>query len=123
MPHLILEYTENVEFESRPFFSALHEAIVATGAVNMKGLWSRAIKLTDYYIADGNPDYKLVHLRIVLREGRPRGVREQISQQAMAHLEETFGHYRESGHITISTDVKELEFGLALTKHNIPIVG
>ena len=120
MPNLILEYTDNVKFDSKTFFQQLHETIAATGAVNMKGLKSRAIKLADYYIADGNPDYKFVHLNIVLREGRPHAVREEIAQRAMAVLEATFGHYREAGHINLSTDMSELEVGLALTNHNIP---
>lgn len=123
MPHLILEYTDNLEFDVRTFFQELHEALVETGAVNMKGLKSRAIKLTDYYIADGHDGYKMVHLNIVLREGRPREIREEIAQRAMAHLEKTFGHHRENGYINISTDMSELEFGLALVHHNIPVGG
>ena len=122
MPSLILEYTDNIEFDSRSFFEQLHTSLVDTGAINLKGLKSRAIQLNDYYIADGNPEYKFVHLNIVLREGRSREVREDIAQRAMALLEATFGHYRDGGYISLSTDMKELEHGLALTKHNIPIV-
>lgn len=120
MPNLILEYTDNVEFEPKSFFRGLHNTLVETGAINMKGLKSRAIKLTDYYIADGDQEYKMVHLNILLREGRSRQVREEIAQRAMSHLEATFGHYRERGYISLSTDMKELEVGLALTHHNIP---
>ena len=121
MPHLILEYSDNVDFDSQSLFQQLHESLVATGAVNMKGLKSRAIKVTDYYIADGNPDYKFVHLNIVLREGRPREMREEIAQRAMALLEKTFGHYRDDGHISLSTHMQELVKELDLTRHNIPM--
>ena len=123
MPNLILEYSDNVEFDSCAFFKALHNSLVETGAVNMKGLKSRAIKLTNYYIADGNPEYKMVHLDIVLREGRSREIREEIARRAMVQLEATFGHYRQDSYINLSTDMKELEVGLALTNHNIPIGG
>ncbi|MEM7538163.1 MAG: hypothetical protein AAF639_38700 [Chloroflexota bacterium] len=122
MPNLILEYTDNVEFDAHALFKQLHETMVDTGAIRMKGLKSRSIKLTDYYLADGDPDYKLVHLNIVLREGRSREVREDIAQRAMAVLESTFGHYRNNGgHISLTTDMKELEHGLALTNSNFPI--
>ncbi|MEM7126849.1 MAG: hypothetical protein AAF702_11015 [Chloroflexota bacterium] len=120
MPNLILEYSDNVEFDSKSFFRQLHESLVETGAFNLKGLKSRAVQVSDYYIADGNPEYKFVHLNIVLREGRSRAVREEIAQRAMVLLEATFGHYREGGHINLSTDMNELEVGLALTNHNIP---
>ncbi|MEM7798917.1 MAG: hypothetical protein AAF633_07005 [Chloroflexota bacterium] len=120
MPHLILEYSDNVEFDHKAFFEALHASLVETGAINLKGLKSRAVKRSEYYIADGNRDYKFVHLLLVLREGRSREVREDIAQRMMAQLEATFGHYRQSGHISLSNDMQELEYGLALTKGNIP---
>lgn len=122
MPHLTLEYSDNVEFDSKAFFRELHETLVETGAVRMKGLKSRAIKMTDYYIADGNPEYKYVHLNIVLREGRPKEVKEEIAQRAMAVLEKTFGHYRETGYIGLSNDMSELLWGVALRSSNIPIL-
>lgn len=122
MPHLILEYTDNVKFDHNIFFERLHHALVETGAVRLKGLKSRAIKLTDYVIADGNPEYRLVHLTMVMREGRPREIKEEIAQILMAHLEETFGHYSEGAGISISNDMQELQFGIALTSNNIPIL-
>jgi len=68
--------------------------------------------------------FQQLHQSIVetgaLREGRPRAVREEIAQRAMSLMDATFGHYRDDGHISLSTDMKELEVGLALTKHNIP---
>lgn len=123
MPHLILEYSDNLEFDSQTFFRELHESLAEMDSVNMKGLKSRAIKLTDYYIADGYAGYKMAHLTVVLREGRPRAVQEEIAQRVMAQLEKTFGHHRENGYLNISTDMKELEHGIALVKHNIPVGG
>ncbi len=120
MPHMILEYSENVEFDTQAFFTELHQSLVETGAINLKGLKSRAIKLTDYLIADGNPEYKMVHLTMVIREGRSEEIKKEISERAMALLEKTFGHYRENGHISLSTDMSELIKGIDLTNHNIP---
>ncbi|MEM9775661.1 MAG: 5-carboxymethyl-2-hydroxymuconate Delta-isomerase [Chloroflexota bacterium] len=123
MPNLILQHTNNVEFDVEAFFHPLHEALVATGAVRMKGIKSRCVRLEQFYIADGHPDYKLVHVDIILREGRSQEVKEQISQIVMEHLKDSFGHYRENGYISFSTDMKELIHGLALTDNNIPLDG
>ena len=123
MPHLILEYSDNLSFDSKTFFRELHESLAEMDSINMKGLKSRAVKLTDYYLADGYEGYKMVHLNVVIREGRPRAVREEIAQRVMAQLEKTFGHHRENGYINLSTDMKELEVGLALVNHNIPVGG
>lgn len=124
MPHLVLEYSDNVEFEAQPLFSRLHNELVATGAVNLKGLKSRAIRHTEYRIADGHQGYGFVHLNILLRAGRPLETQQEIAKQAMAVLEETFGHYFDQGnYLSLSVDIKQMLPGIALTNHNIPAGG
>jgi 5-carboxymethyl-2-hydroxymuconate isomerase len=123
MPHLTLEYSDNVVFEVQPLLAHLHDELVATGAVNLKGLKSRAIHHTDYRIADGYSGYAFVHLNILLREGRPLETQQEVAKRAMAVLEETFGHYFDKGYISLSVDIKEMKGGLALTNHNIPSGG
>jgi 5-carboxymethyl-2-hydroxymuconate isomerase len=123
MPHLTLEYTGNLDFEVQPLLARLHSAVVATGAVNLKGLKSRALQHDDYRIADGNPDYAFVHVNLLIREGRPLEVQKDLAQRVMAVLKETFGHRFEDGHLSLSVDVKEMRKGVALTFHNIPEMG
>jgi 5-carboxymethyl-2-hydroxymuconate isomerase len=123
MPHLTLEYSDNLEFKIQPLFARLHDELVATGAVNLKGLKSRAIRHTEYRIADGYPDYAFVHLNILLRKGRPLETQQEVAQRAMTVLEETFGHYFDQGYLSLSVDIKEMAAGVALTNHNIPAGG
>ena len=123
MPHLSLEYSDNVEFEIQPLLTRLHEAMVATGAVNMKGLKSRAIRRSDYRVADGYEGYKFVHLNILIRDGRPLETQQEMAKRTMTVLEDVFGHYFEDGYISLSVDIKEMKAGLAITKHNIPTGG
>lgn len=123
MPHLTLEYSDNLEFEVQPLLARLHEELAATGAVNLKGLKSRAIRHTEYRIADGYKGYAFVHLNILLREGRPLETQQEVARRTMAVLEETFGHYFDSGYLSLSVDIKEMKEGLALTNHNIPAGG
>lgn len=123
MPHLTLEYSDNLEFDAQPLLARLHDELVATGAVNMKGLKSRAIRHTEYRLADGYPGYAFVHLNILLREGRPLETQQEVARRAMAVLEDTFGHYFKQGYISLSVDIKEMKPGVAITKHNIPAKG
>ena len=121
MPHLILEYTNNIEpFAVQPLLAKLHEEMVATGAVNLKGLKSRAICHADYRIGDGNESYAFVHVQMWIRDGRSLETKQDMAQRAMAILEETFGHRRENGYLSLSVDVQEMAKGIALTNHNIP---
>lgn len=123
MPHLTLEYTDNLEFEIQPLLARLHAELAATGAINLKGLKSRAVRHSDYRIADGNPEYAFVHVGLLIREGRPVDVQKDAAQRMMNILKETFGHRYEHGYLSLSVDIKEMREGIAMTLHNIPDIG
>ena len=123
MPHLTLEYTDNLEFDVQPLLARLHEEVVATGAINLKGIKSRAVRHTEYRIADGNKDYAFVHVNLLIREGRPIEIQKDAAQRVMAVLKDVFGQRFENGHLSLSVDLKEMREGIALTEHNIPAVG
>jgi 5-carboxymethyl-2-hydroxymuconate isomerase len=123
MPHLTLEYSSNLEFEIQPLLARLHAELVATGAVNLKGLKSRAIRHSEYRIADGNPDYAFVHVNLLIREGRPPEVQREFAQRVLAVLQETFGDRFETGHLALSVDVEEMREGIWASFHNIPEIG
>ncbi len=120
MPHLTLEYTDNIEVDVQTLLARLHEEVVATGAINLKGLKSRAVRHTEYRIADGNPKYAFVHVSLLIREGRSIEIQKEATRRVMAVLKDTFGHRFEKDHLSLSVDIKEMREGIALTEHNIP---
>jgi 5-carboxymethyl-2-hydroxymuconate isomerase len=120
MPHLTLEYTDNLDFEVQPLLARLHEEVVATGAINLKGIKSRAIRHTQYRIADGDPQYAFVHVGLLIREGRPVEIQKEATRRVMAVLKEAFGHRFEKEYLSLSVDLKEMREGIGLTEHNIP---
>lgn len=120
MPHLTLEYSDNIEVDVQPLLARLHEEVVATGAINLKGIKSRAIKHTQYRLADGDPDYAFVHVGLLIREGRPIEVQKEATQRVMKVLKETFGHLFKKRKLSLTVDLKEMRDGIALTEHNIP---
>jgi 5-carboxymethyl-2-hydroxymuconate isomerase len=120
MPHLTLEYTDNLDFEVQPLLARLHEEVVATGAINLKGIKSRAIRHTQYRFADGDPQYAFVHVGLLIREGRPVEIQKEATRRVMAVLKEAFGHRFEKEYLSLSVDLKEMREGIGLTEHNIP---
>ena len=120
MPHLTLEYTDNIDVDVEPLLARLHEDVVATGAINLKGIKSRAIKHTQYRIADGDPDYAFVHVGLLIREGRPIEIQKEATERVMNVLKETFGHLFQKRKLSLTVDLKEMRDGIALTEHNIP---
>jgi len=123
MPHLTVEYTDNLNFDVQRLFARLHDELVATGAVNLKGIKSRAIRHTEYRIADGDEGYAFVHVNLLIREGRPLEIQQDATRRVMAVLQDTFGHRFENEYLSLSVDIKEMCQGLALTDHNLPAAG
>lgn len=123
MPHLTLEYTENLDFDIQPLLARLHTELVATGAINLRGIKSRAVQRSQYRIADGDPEYAFVHVSLLIREGRPIEIQQEAAQRVLMVLKETFGDRFENSYLSISVDIKEMRDGIAQTLHNIPEKG
>ena len=122
MPHLTLEYTDNLEFEVQPLLARLHAELVATGAINLKGIKSRAVRHSEYRIADGNKDYAFVHVNLLIREGRSPEIQKDAAQRVMAVLKESFGYRFKDEYLSLSVNIGEMRDGVALTDHNIPSI-
>ena len=123
MPNLTLEYTDNLDFDVQSLLERLHSELVATGAINLKGIKSRAVRHSEYRIANGNPEYAFVSVSLLIREGRPDEVQKDMTQRIMAVLKKTFGKRFENGYLSLTVDIKEMRDGIALTYHNIPDLG
>lgn len=120
MPHLTLEYSANLEFEIQPLLERLHTELVATGAIQLKAIKSRAIRIQDFRIADGNPEYAFVHVNLLIRAGRPFEVQQDAAKRVLDVLKATFGQRYETGYLSLSVDIKEMRDGIAQSLHNIP---
>lgn len=124
MPNILIEYSDNLDFDIDALLQRLHEAYVDVETIRMKGLKSRAVRHTEYRVADGYPRYGFVYLDMMIREGRPRALQEKIAQLGMEILEETFAEYKaQGGYVALAVNVRELFNGLALNSNNIPLNG
>ncbi|MDB2606242.1 5-carboxymethyl-2-hydroxymuconate Delta-isomerase [Zobellia sp.] len=119
MPHITFEHSANVTIDFQSFFKELTEQLVATGNVPKLGVKCRAVSSVDYYIIDGNPEYKMVNLLFKLREGRSFEIRQEISTIGMKLMERYFEKEIETKKIILSTEVKELVKELDLTKNAV----
>jgi 5-carboxymethyl-2-hydroxymuconate isomerase len=88
MPHLTLEYTDNLKLKVnlRKLFSELHSEIFATGEFVFDEIKSRAIMLEDYYIGDGNPDKAFIHLKISMLDSRNLEFKKSVARNLLTVL-------------------------------------
>ena len=115
MPHITIEKTANVEMKFHSFFKELTESLVKTGHASQLGIKCRVVTSEDFYIADGNPKFKMVNLLFRLREGRSPEVLEKFSQLGMDLMKKYLNSEIEKKQIILSTEIKELIKGRDFT--------
>lgn len=78
MPHIVIEYTANLEpaLQLPTLIAALHEVAAGIEAFPLAGLRTRAERRDHYLIADGHADNAFVHLSLRIAHGRSLEVRK-----------------------------------------------
>jgi len=115
MPHITLECTENIDMDFRTFFAELSDKLIETGHASKMGIKCRVLKTNDFYIIDGNNDYKMVNLLYRLREGRTKEVLQNFSEIGITLLKSHLSKEVNSKQIILSTEIKELIKGQDIT--------
>ncbi len=96
MPHLIVEYSANVEpeIDLPSLMAKLRDTAVQSGFMALGGIRVRAERRDQYLVADGDPENGFVHIMVRLAQGRPVEIRRQFSDQlydiASEHLDALF---------------------------------
>jgi 5-carboxymethyl-2-hydroxymuconate isomerase/predicted nucleic acid-binding protein len=111
MPHLRLEYTDNV---ARPvpfdeLFSRLHQTLARTAGVPLEACKSRAVCRGAFRVGEGRHDQAFVHLEIALLTGRPPEKHREIAAACLEILEEAYVRSLHSLDLQITVEVRGME--------------
>ena len=88
MPHLTLEYTDNLHALDAPaLLSAMNAALVDSGQFEEFDIKSRAIRLDCFAIGTSNAGRGFAHARLALLSGRTPAVKADLSQRLLAVLQ------------------------------------
>lgn len=121
MPHIVIEYSANLEDELRPMrlVEALHATALETGVFPLAGLRSRAERRDLYLVADGDPDHIFIAVTVRIGQGRDAATRLRVAETLMAVLErETAGIFQRRG-LALSLDVSEIDGTASLKTNNL----
>ncbi|MEZ5825244.1 MAG: 5-carboxymethyl-2-hydroxymuconate Delta-isomerase [Geminicoccaceae bacterium] len=82
MPHLIVEYSGNLEgrVDMRGLCDTLRRAAIETGVFPMPGIRVRAVRCDIFSIADGNPENAFIDISIRLRAGREMDAKKRATE-------------------------------------------
>ena len=113
MPHLIVEYSANLEprLGLEDLMVKLRDVAVAGGVFPLAGIRVRAACRERYLIADGNPAHGFVHVMARIGEGRAESVRRAQAQalfdELRDHLQPLFND--QDGGLAVSLELVEID--------------
>ena len=92
MPHIRLEYTNNItiEFDFNDLFQEVHQVLNQVAGIKIENCKSRAICLTDFYAGNGEKQGSFVHLDVSFFEGRSTLVKKEVGEKLLGVLRKYF---------------------------------
>ncbi|MBM4188008.1 MAG: 5-carboxymethyl-2-hydroxymuconate Delta-isomerase [Gemmatimonadetes bacterium] len=110
MPHFVVEYTANLDAEVRigRLLTAVNEAIAKRPEVfPIGGIRSRAVRVTEYAIADGAADYAFVHAVLTIGSGRSAELRRAVGDEIFAVMKAHFAELQSKRYLALSLELNE----------------
>lgn len=90
MPHLTLEYTNNLAtINAGRILLALNHALVASGHFKEMDIKSRAIALDTWHVGVTTAPHAFVHVKLAILSGRPPEVKSALSNALLRVLSES----------------------------------
>jgi 5-carboxymethyl-2-hydroxymuconate isomerase len=127
MPHLILEYSQNLSdpLDHQVLFAKLHAVLERVDGVRPAEIKSRAIAHEHYRIGRGAPENVFVHLTVAILAGRDLHCRERLSAELLAILREALARTWEERPCDLTVDIREMQretYGKAMNTQPATII-
>lgn len=109
MPHLTLEYTNNLD-AIRPdcVLLALNHALVASEHFNEMDIKSRAVSLDTWRVGVSSEEYGFIHVKLAILSGRSTQVKSELSNALLRVLRAACKGL--TGHpVQLCVEVQEIE--------------
>lgn len=111
MPHIIIEYSANLEdtLDIAAFCEHLRKTASGIDAFPTPGIRVRAFKADFYAIADGNPDHAFLDISLRLRGGRPDDVKKASTEEMFAAVTSYLASTLESRSLAVSFEMRDID--------------
>jgi 5-carboxymethyl-2-hydroxymuconate isomerase len=121
LPHLIVEYSANIEDQIAldSLLDKLHACALGTGVFPLGGLRVRAHRADAYRIADKAPENGFVHVTALIGHGRPLDVQQRAAEELFAVLTSHLDSLYAKSPLAISLNVQEFHPVLNFKKNNL----
>jgi 5-carboxymethyl-2-hydroxymuconate isomerase len=121
LPHLIVEYSANIEdgMALDALLDKLHACALETGVFPLGGLRVRAHRADRYRIADKAAENGFVHVTALIGHGRALDVQQRAAAELFAVLTEHLASLYDRSPLAISLNVQEFHPMLNFKKNNL----
>jgi 5-carboxymethyl-2-hydroxymuconate isomerase len=112
MPHFVVEYTDNLDGETdiKALLRKANQVLIAQGGVfPIGGIRSRAIRLTDYVMADDAEDYAFVHCSLKVGAGRTPEQKKKACDALFAMITDHFAEVQARRYLALSMEFSEFD--------------
>ena len=120
MPHIIIEYSDNVEeiIQLDGLIERVHKTAISTGIFPIGGLRVRAARRDHYKLADGHPDNRFVHVELKIGPGRDKEDKVAALKKIFSCVDDYLKPIHENGPLAMSAELNEFDEELRINKNN-----
>ena len=121
MPHIIAEYSANLEdrLDVQALVNDLHQAAVESQIADLVGIRSRAVRREYFRVAEGNPANGFVHIVARLRRGRTTEQRKALGQALLAAADRRLAAVYPKHPIGLTVEVHEIDPDMTFRRNTL----
>lgn len=111
MPHLMLDYSANMErrVDIAELCDILRRAAIKTEALPMPGIRVRAMRADHVSIADGDPDHGYIDISVRLRGGRDLDTRKAATAILFKAAQDYLAPVMEQHSFALSLEMRDID--------------
>jgi 5-carboxymethyl-2-hydroxymuconate isomerase len=111
VPHVTVEYTDNLEpaADIPGMLRMIAARCGESGVLSLAGVRVRAIRLTEYVIADGTPEYAFVNVTVQLGKGRAPAFKKSFFSDLFDHIKAHLAQIRAARPVALSMYLNEID--------------
>ena len=115
MPHLMIDYSANVEpdVDIGGLCNTLRDVAASIDAFPLAGVKVRAVRVDHYAIADGNPEHGLIDISVRIREGRDMETKQNAAQKIFEAANEFVADVMQRRSLALSLELRDIDAALS----------
>ncbi|NCV29648.1 MAG: 5-carboxymethyl-2-hydroxymuconate Delta-isomerase [Rhodobacteraceae bacterium] len=115
MPHLMIDYSVNVEtdVDIGALCDTLRDVAASIDAFPLAGVKVRAVRVDHYAIADGNPEHGFIDISVRIREGRDMETKQNAAQKIFDAANEFVADVMRRRSLALSLELRDIDAALS----------